>query len=455
MIRVSDPQHTLWDALLPEEAKRLPEELKHIDELLDDERFIAPYRKHFTERVGRPSIPIETLLRMLYIKHRYGLGYETLCKEVSDSVSWRRFCRIALDKAVPHPTTLMKLVRRCGEETINELNEALLGKLRDNKILRGRKLRVDTTVIQADIDHPTDADLLEKAVRKMGGLTRRIKNRGAATRTEFRDRSRSAGKRLKMIGQKLRRRGGDSQAEVDRLTGEVAGIARKSLRQAENLRRNARRGLLRNPGDGRMRRQVEVLEETLDQTKRLLEQTKKRLSGDRKIPDRLISLADPDARPIRRGKPQTPTEFGYKVFFGESEEGFIVVAETNKGNPSDDTQIIPALQKMKEKTGKAPATVVGDRGFGTANIEKELIGLGVKKVGIPRRGKPGKARSEFERSRPFDRMRRWRIGIEARISHLNRKFGMKRARLKRIEGAKTWVGLGIFAYNLSRSAVIT
>jgi len=131
----------------------------------------------------RPSVPIDTLLRLLYLKHRYGLGYESLCREVADSLSWRRFCRIPLDRPVPHPTTLVKLVGRAGPEVIGQLNAVLLGKLREGKLLRGRKLRVDTTVVEADIDHPTDADLLEKAIRKLGGLVRRIKGRGAATRT--------------------------------------------------------------------------------------------------------------------------------------------------------------------------------------------------------------------------------------------------------------------------------
>jgi transposase, IS5 family len=144
-------------------------------------------------------VPVDTLLRLLYLKHRYGLGYETLCREVADSLSWRRFCRIQLDRPVPHPTTLVKLVGRAGPGMVEQLNAALLGKLAEQRLLRGRKLRVDTTVVEADIDHPTDADLLEKAVRKLGGLVRRIKQRGAATRTGFRDRSRSAGRRPKHI----------------------------------------------------------------------------------------------------------------------------------------------------------------------------------------------------------------------------------------------------------------
>jgi len=142
-------------------------------------------------------VPIPTLLRLLYLKHRYQLGYQTLCREVADSISWRRFCRIPLDQPVPHPTTVSKLVGRAGPEVIDQLNTALLGKLAGDKLLRGRKLRVDTTVVEADIDYPTDADLLEGAVRKLGGLVRRVKAQGAATRTRFRDRGRAAGRRIR------------------------------------------------------------------------------------------------------------------------------------------------------------------------------------------------------------------------------------------------------------------
>jgi hypothetical protein len=154
VLRETDPQTTLWDALLPEEAKRLPAELVAVDGYPDDERFIAPWRVLFDQRLGRPSVPIDTLLRLLYLKHRYGLGYESLCREVSDSIGWRRFCRIGLDRPVPHPTTLVKLVRRGGPATVEQLNGALLEKLGEDKLLGVGKLRVDTTVVEADIDHP-------------------------------------------------------------------------------------------------------------------------------------------------------------------------------------------------------------------------------------------------------------------------------------------------------------
>jgi transposase, IS5 family len=455
VLRESDPQPSLWEALLPEQARRLPAELAKVDAYLDDERFIAPWRTLFDRRLGRPSVPVDTLLRLLYLKHRYGLGYESLCREVADSISWRRCCRIGLDRPVPHPTTLVKLVRRAGPNTIEQLNSALLGKLREDKLLRGRKLRVDTTVVEADIDHPTDADLLEKAVRKLGGLVRRVKARGAANRTRFRDRSRSAGRRLKQISRTLRRRTGQAPAEIDRLTGEVAAIARRTLGQAERVAHAARRARRARPRDGHLGRLVERLEETTSVTSRLLDQTGQRLAGNRVIGDRLVSLSDPDARPIRKGKPGRPTEFGYTLLLGECERGFVATHHTHKGNPPDAAQLLPAVQQVMAVTGRPPGTVVGDRGFGTAANDQAVEALGVKRVGLQRTGTPGKARLAVERTRRFRRLRNWRVGIEARISHLKRSFGLRRTRLRRLGGARTWVGLGIFAYNLQRMTVIT
>jgi IS5 family transposase len=455
VLRETDPQTTIWELLLPEEAKRLPAELVRIDAYLDDERFIAPWRALFDRRLGRPSVPIDTLLRLLYLKHRYRLGYESLCREVSDSIGWRRFCRIGLDRPVPHPTTLVKLVRRAGPEVIQELNAALLDKLVDDKLLRARKLRVDTTVVEADIDDPTDADLLEGAVRKLGGLVRRVKARGAASRTRFRDRGRAAGRRMKQLARTLRRRSGVAMAEVDRLTGEVAAVARHTLRQVQVVARNARSGLARRPGDGRLGRLIGELQETIAATERLLVQTDQRLAGDRVIPDRLVSLSDPDARPIRKGKPGRPTEFGYTLLLAEDERGFVCDHQLQRGNPPDAAQLVPAVTRVMAVTGRPPGTVVGDRGFGTAANDQAVEALGVKRVGLQRNGRPGTARLGLERTRRFRRLRNWRVGIEARISHLKRGFGLRRTRLGRLGGARTWVGLGIFAYNLQRLTVIT
>jgi transposase, IS5 family len=105
-------------------------------------------------------------------------------------------------------------------------------------------------------------------------------------------------------------------------------------------------------------------------------------------------------------------------------------------------------------TGRPPGTVAGDRGFGTAANDAALAELGVTRIGLARTGRPGKARLAYEQTRRFKRMRNWRVGIEARISQLKRSFGLRRTRLRRLDGARTWVGLGIFAYNLQRMTVV-
>jgi transposase, IS5 family len=259
---------------------------------------------------------------------------------------------------------------------------------------------------------------------------------------------------MKQLARTLRRRTGVAMGEVDRLTGEVAGIARQSLGEVQAVLHNARRALARRPGDGRLGRLVDELDETIAATKRLLAQTDQRLAGNRVIPDRLVSLSDPDARPIRKGKPQHPTQFGYTLLLAEDERGFIADHQLQRGNPPDAPQLVPAVARVIAVTGRPPGTVVGDRGFGTAANDQALEALGVKRVGLQRTGTPGKARLALERTRRFRRLRNWRVGIEARISHLKRSFGLRRTRLRRLSGARTWVGLGIFAYNLQRMTVV-
>ncbi|MDQ1306035.1 MAG: transposase, family [Actinomycetota bacterium] len=114
MFRTVGDQVSLWEAVLPPELLTLPDELARVDALLDDAVFFTPFVAFFDPRIGRPSTPMETYLRLMFLKFRYRLGYESLCREVSDSITWRRFCRIPLDGAVPHPTTLMKLTTRWG-----------------------------------------------------------------------------------------------------------------------------------------------------------------------------------------------------------------------------------------------------------------------------------------------------------------------------------------------------
>jgi len=317
MLRERAVGESLWEAVLPAELRELPAELGKVDVILDDDRFLAPFRSRLTARIGRPTTPIETYLRLMYLKHRYGLGYETLCKEVSDSFTWRRFCRIALDGRVPDPSTLMKLTKRLGPELLEELNAGLLALAVERKVLRSRRLRVDTTVVEADIRSPTDSGLCAHAVSRLTRLARRIKAVGLAPRSRLRDRRRSVGKRVR-ASSAARVRGRQALGTIDRLTAEIAERAKQTVREAVALAGSAR-------GDARRKRVsvalVERLEQELEAAEQVLAQTDLRLAGQRTIPDRRVSLVDPDARPIRMGSPARPTEFGYKTRVADTAEG--------------------------------------------------------------------------------------------------------------------------------------
>src|SRR5437870_2303106 len=239
MLRERAVGESLWEAVLPAELRELPAELGKVDAILDDDRFLAPFRSRLTARSGRPTIPIETYLRLMYLKHRYGLGYETLGREVADSFTWRRFCRIAIDGRVPDPSTLMKLTKRLGPGLLEQLNQELLSLAVERKVLRSRRLRVDTTLVEADIRNPTDSGLCAHAIARLTRLCRRVQRSGLAARTGLRDRRRSVGKRVRAISA-ARARGRQALPVIDRLTGEIAARARATVREAAAVARNAR-----------------------------------------------------------------------------------------------------------------------------------------------------------------------------------------------------------------------
>ena len=455
MLRTVNDQPTLWDSILPAELLVLPAELARVDVLLDDPAFFAPFAPYFDARIGRPSIPMETYLRLMFLKFRYRLGYESLCREVGDSISWQRFCRIPFGTRVPHPTTLMKITTRCGDAAVAGLNEALLVKAADAKLLRTDKVRADTTVVEADVAYPTDSGLLAKAVAKIARTVDRIKADGGARRTRSRDRRRAAGRRARSIAGKLKLRGAqqrdEAQATVQRITGELAGLAEAAMRDADAVVRNARRALGKATGQtrGRLHRAINELDTTLQRTRRVVAHTRSRLAGV--MPDsssRLVSLHDPDARPIRKGRLGKPVEFGYKAQIVDNADGVILDHNVEIGNPPDAPQLAPAIKRIIRRTGRAPRAVTADRGYGEARVEDELHELGVRSVAIPRKSKPGAARREFEHRRAFREKVKWRTGSEGRINHIKRSYGWNRTELTTIDGARTWCGHGVFAHNL-------
>jgi len=334
VLRTVRDRPTLWEALLPPEALVMPAELEAVDRLLEDPRLFEPFRRWFDPELGRPSIPIESYLRLMFLKYRYRLGYETLCVEVSDSLTWRRFCRIPIGELVPHPSTLMKITTRCGPGLIDELNAGLLAAAVDAGVVDIDWLRADTTVVPADIKYPTDSGLLVRGIAKAAVLVARIQSAGVAPRTGFDDSTAAARQAAHRIGSKLRRRSDEAKAEVLAITGQLVDLAETAVEQARRVLANAKR--VADRPVRRLRRMLADLEHLLDTLARIVAQTRLRLAGD--TPPgrtRRVSLVDDDARPIRKGSLATPTQFGYTAQVTDNRQGIVVDYEIEPGMPPD------------------------------------------------------------------------------------------------------------------------
>jgi transposase, IS5 family len=456
MLRLRDPQESLWDQLLPPQARTLSAELTAVDECLADDRYFEPYRQRFRTLIGRPTVPIETYLRLMYLKHRYRFGYETLAREVADSLHWRQFCHLALDAAVPHPTTLSKLTRKYGPDVIHDLNRLLVQHASERKLVRSRKLRVDTTVVQAPIDYPTDIGLLADSARVVTRTVRRLQAAGAAVRTTFRSRARSIKRALAAVGRSLRMRTDEAKIAVLTQTARVLRLTRHVSRQAQRVLRNSRH-LGRHVQDHaatRVQRTRLRLRRQLQLTMRVMAQAHTRIRGTTSIPDRVVSMFDPEARPIRRGKVSMKTEFGYKALLTETEDRVITHYEVHVGNPADSGLLAAALAGHTQTVPRTPRVVATDRGFGSQDNEALLRKAGVTQISLPYKGRLSAPRLAYERQRWFRRQQRWRSGQEATISLGSRKYEWRRSRLRGRDGADTWIGFGILTHNLDRMVAI-
>ena len=418
-------------------------ELADIDRLLDDPRFFRPFRSFFDPIEGRPSIPMETYLRLLFLKYRFGLGYEQLCVQVTDSLSWRRFCRIGLEARVPDESTIRKLTRRLGPDVVDDLNSLLLGLAAEDGHLSLDKVRVDTTVVEADIKYPTDSGLLTKAVSRIAVLMRRVEAAGMPV--AYSDRTLQARHHQHEIGVWLRRRSDEAKTEVLTITGLLADLAEASLAEYDAIGKSKRRP------KRAARRRLDELEVLAERTRRLIVQARTRIDGG--VPPgatRLVSLHEPDARPIAKGRLGKPVEFGYKAQVCDNTDGLIVDHSVHIGNPHDTILLLPAVKRIIKHCGAAPVLLTADRGYNETGMETDLTDSGVGRVVIPKTGKPSAARVALERSESFVAAVKWRTGAEGRISHLKRDLGWRRTRLRNHDGARIWCGHGVFAHNLTK-----
>ncbi|MCA1700573.1 MAG: transposase [Actinobacteria bacterium] len=463
MLRFAGVQvESLWDEVLPAEVRELPEDLARLDRLLGDPALLVPIAAHWEAEAGisgrsalehgRPTIAIETFVRLMVVKQRSGWGYETLVREVSDSLHLRRFCLIAIDQRVPDESTVRKLCRRLGAEVVREITRLVIEKATRETRFVGRAARIDSTVIEADIRYPSDAMLALQGTRALAREGRKLAQLVKGKAVRVRDRSRSVGRTVRAISRTLSRRTGEAKEQVIELNARAGKQIARSAREARKLAAGARRAA-RGRGAGAKLRGAKRLEQLAARSEQLAEQIDRRARG-LKISDRLVSLADPDARPIRKGKLGKPTEFGYVAQICELTEntrrgarGLILPASHAPGNPAEN-RLLPATAAELGRAGITPREIVADGGFLPAPSLEALPELGPEQVQLAGRHEYGSRRTRKRRAR-------YRTGIEGRISHLKRGYGLRRSRLKGHDGAMTWTGWAILAYNLDTLAIRT
>jgi IS5 family transposase len=450
----------LWDEALPVDVKELPEDLAALDLVLSDHEVLWPIVERFRREVvedkravltdGRPTIAMETYIRMMVLKQRYRWGYRTLVAELSDSIHLRRFCLISLSERVPDESTVPKLTRRLGAETVAEITRALIVKATREKRFRPRAVRIDSTVIEADVKYPTDAGLASSGVRVLAREGRKLAKLVKETKGRVRDRSRSMGHKLRTITRTIRRRSGEAKQEVLRLTGETGELLERSIKEARRLAAIARRRA-RGRGARAKLKAAAKLEEMADRCEKVAAQIRRRVA-DEPIKDRIVSLHDPDARPIRKGKLGKRTEFGFVSQLAEVTEhtktgarGLILPASTQLGNPAEETLLPGTVAELGRLEIKIREVAV-DGGFKPGPTNTALADLHPKTVFIAGRQEPASKRTTR-------RLRRYRTGEEGRISHLKRRYGLDRSRLKGNEGRQIWTEWAILAYNTDTLAV--
>jgi transposase, IS5 family len=456
MLRLAGGQvESLLDELLPVEVRELPPELAVLDRLLADPRLLAPITQAWEQAArghGRPTIPMTSFARLMVVKQRTGWGYQTLVREVSDSLHLRRFCLLPLTQRVPDESTVRKLVRRLGPEVVAELTRVVIGKAQRETRFRARAVRIDSTVVEADIRYPADGMLAWQGARVLAREGRKLAGRLRGPAVRVVDRSRRIGKLVRAIAKTLARRTGQRVEEVLALNAKAGQAMARSVREARALARQAR-AAARGRGARAKLRAAWRLEELADRCQRVATQIQQRSRGQR-ISNRLVSLSDPDARPIRKGKLGKPNEFGYVVQVAEvtantrrGARGFVLPAATAPGNPGENRLLAQTAAEL-DRLGLRPREVALDGGFVPGPTAETLAGLAPTRTFISGRAEPGSRRTRR-------RLARYRTGCEGRISHLKRGYGLRRSRLRGDQGQRIWTGWAILAYNLDTLAIHT
>jgi IS5 family transposase len=370
---------------------------------------------------------------MQFLKYRYGLSYEEVEREVTERIPWRIFCHLTLQDRVPDATTLIKLNQRFGDERLAKLNKALVKHLVKTKAIRPRKIRIDSTTIETHITYPTDIGLLHQVVKT---LTRHAKGAGLNISNHVR----ATKKALAQLGASLKSKGKGQKSQLKKTLQRTMDLATDTVKQCQKAIRQSSKDALEN------------FEQDLRIAEEILAQTEQKLKGASSIPERIVSLYDPEARPIRKGKLKKPNEFGRTLQIVQDSSGVILDHELHHGNPSDKTQLLPLVKKFKKRFGRAPSDLATDKGYYSQENIERLRSLKVKRIAIPKIGRLTKQEKKKQHSRWFKGLQRFRCGLEAGISMLKRCFLLGDLQVRGTKATAVCVNWAILSYNLWQMA---
>jgi IS5 family transposase len=360
---------------------------------------------------------------------------------------YRQFTRIGGGK-VPDDKTMGRLARQLGPDIVRKVHQRVVEIAVEKKVAAGRKLRVDTTVVETTIHYPTDSSLLGDGVRVLTRVMKKVGKVAGQVGTALRDRTRSVKRKVLAIARASRNKTASGKEKMKKAylglldaTSRVVGQAKKVSQEIAGGIKKGNRSLLR-----KAKRQ---LDEMIPLVQQVLRQTRERvLRGNTRAEGKLVSVFEPQTEVIRKGKANKPNEFGNLIKIQETENQLITDYEVLENRPADSTLLISSVEQHIQQFGRAPEAIAADPGFFSAANESAAEQLGVKRVSIPANGKPSKTRKEKQKKRWFKNLQKWRTGCEGRISVLKRRHGLKRSRYKGLCGMKRWVGLGVIADNV-------
>jgi len=401
---------------------------------------------------GRRGITPEQTLRSLILMRVKNLDYRDLRDRVNDGFTLRSFTQFD-SHSVPKHDAFNRAFNRLTPATLAAINQLVVQAAVELDLEDGKQLRVDTTVVETNIHHPTDATLLWDTVRTLTRLVDDLDEQLPKGVKGFTNRTRSARRRMQALQRMTARQREQQQTpkyrELIRITEQVARNAKQVIAAAKRIRRVD--AITRAAID----KTCKQINSFCQLGERVIDQTRRRVLQGETVPseEKLYSIFEPHTDLIKRGKTLKPVEFGHKVFLAESSHGLITEYRVLEGNPVDSDHVQASLDQHQKTFQHAPDRYAGDRGFFSEENVQKCKDAGVSQVSIPQRGGQRTAeQEELEGSATFKKGQRFRAGIEGRISVLFRGRGMKRCRLKGRERFEILVGTAVLANNLMRIA---